>query len=228
MFKAKILTLFPEAFPGLLELSITGKALANKTVQIEVINIRDYAKDQRKTVDDAPFGGGHGMLIKADVLGDAIESNMDNVEKIFYLSPRGRVFNQVKAKQISQFNTIMLICGRYEGIDQRVIDYFNIEEISIGDYILTGGELAAQVILDSVFRLLPGVLGGQDPHSQESFATEGKFKGLVEYHQYTKPRIWKNIEVPEILLSGNHEKIYQHRLEQAIAVTNKRNNSNKG
>lgn len=224
--KVKIFTLFPELFPGILGDSIVGDALKNGVWQLEVINIRDFGLGKRKTVDDTVFGGGAGMLIRADVLGEAIAANIKDFSTttLLYPSPRGAVFNQKKAVELSKIKELVIICGRYEGIDERVIEEFNLEEISIGDYVLSGGELPAMVILDAVVRNLPSVLGGDDSLKEESFG-DGKgsvFDNLLEYPQYTKPQIWKDREVPEILLSGHHKNIEKWRLEKAREITKER------
>lgn len=219
-FFVKILTLFPSAFPGTLDLSVIGKS-RSKLWDLETINIRDYTADKYKTVDDTPAGGGHGMVLKPDILSKAITANSNNIAKIYLLSPRGKVLTQKKAHKIVEEKNIMLICGRYEGIDQRVIDYHKIEEISVGDYVLSGGEIAAQLLIDCCVRLIPGVLQGQNPHQEESFA-HGEYEDLLEYPHYTKPNIWQNQKIPEVLLSGNHKKISEWRLEEAKKLTKER------
>jgi len=224
--KVKIFTLFPEIFPGALGGSIVGDALQKGIWRLEVINIRDYGIGKRQTVDDTVFGGGAGMLIRADVLGEAIVANVKNFSqtKLLYPSPRGAVFNQKKAVELSEVEELVIVCGRYEGIDERIIEEFGLEEVSIGDYVLSGGELPAMVILDAVIRNLPEVLGGDNSLKEESFG-DGKgsvFDNLLEYPQYTKPQLWKGREVPEILLSGHHKNIEKWRLKKAIEVTNQR------
>ena len=195
MLLARIFTLYPEFFPGPLGKGLYGKALAEKIWKLETINIRDYATDKHKTVDDTTYGGGSGMLIKPDVLANSLDKNLKTKEKIIYLSPRGKLFNQEMAKKISNEETINLICGHFEGVDQRVLDSRNIEEVSIGDFILSGGESAAFVMLDAIIRLLPGVLGNETSKEEESFEN-----GLLEYPQYTKPQIWEEKTVPDVLL----------------------------
>jgi tRNA (guanine37-N1)-methyltransferase len=206
--------------------SIVGDALQKGIWQLEVINIRNYGIGKRQTVDDAVFGGGAGMLIRADVLGEAIAANVKDFSgaTLLYPSPRGAVFNQKKAVELSEMKELVIVCGRYEGIDERVIEEFGLEEISIGDYVLSGGELPAMVILDAVIRNLPDVLGGDDSLKEESFGDGkgGVFDNLLEYPQYTKPQLWKGREVPEILLSGHHKNIEKWRLKKAIEVTNQR------
>lgn len=220
MLHFKILTLFPELFPGPLAASVTGDALSKKIWSFETINIRNYAKDKHQSVDDTPYGGGAGMVMKADVLGSAIEENFQSSilnHKLIYLSPRGRVFNQKIAREFAAEKEIMILCGRYEGVDQRVLDEFEIEEISIGDYVLSGGEIAAYVFIDAILRNVPGVLGADESLSEESF----DYDGLLEYPQYTRPKEWRGRMVPEILTQGHHKKISQWRKEQAVALTKK-------
>ncbi len=212
----KILTLFPDAFPGMLAHSITGKALKNGLWNIEAINIRDYAKDKHKSVDDTPFGGGAGMVMKADVVADAIRANHKD-GKIVYMSPRGKVFNQKMAEDMAKEKSITVLCGHYEGIDERILETFEIEEISMGDFVLSGGEVGAITMLDAIVRLVPGVVGKEESLVEESFSF-----GLLEYPQYTKPSVWEDKSVPEILLSGHHENIKKWRHEQAIAITKQR------
>ena len=217
MWQAKVFTLYPEIFPGALNKGLYGKALGEKIWNLNVINIRDYAEDKHKTVDDKPFGGGSGMLLKPDILAKSIDKNINANEKIFYLSPRGKIFDQKIAKQISKENGINLICGHFEGVDERILNTRNIEEISIGDYVLSGGETAAFVVIDSVLRLLPGVIGNDMSKDEESFEN-----GLLEYPQFTKPQIWEEKTVPEVLLSGDHAKIKDWRLSQSEAITRDR------
>ena len=217
MLLARIFTLYPEFFPGPLGKGLYGKALAEKIWKLETINIRDYATDKHKTVDDTTYGGGSGMLIKPDVLANSLDKNLKTKEKIIYLSPRGKLFNQEMAKKISNEETVNLICGHFEGVDQRVIESRNIEEVSIGDFILSGGESAAFVMLDAIIRLLPGVLGNETSTEEESFEN-----GLLEYPQYTKPQIWEEKTVPDVLLSGDHAKIKDWRLSQSEAITRDR------
>ena len=217
MFLARIFTLYPEFFPGPLEKGLYGKALYNKLWKLQTINIRDYAFDKHKTVDDTIYGGGSGMLIKPDVLANSLDQNLKSNEKIIYLSPKGKLFNQGLAKNLSKEKSINLICGHFEGIDQRVIESRNIQEVSLGDFVLSGGESAAFVILDSILRLLPGVLGNEKSVEEESFEN-----GLLEYPQYTKPQIWEEKTVPDVLLSGDHAKIKDWRLSQSEAITRDR------
>ena len=217
MFQAQVFTLYPETFPGPLANGLYGKAQNNKLWDLSVINIRDAATDKHKTVDDTPYGGGTGMLLKADVLANSLDQNVKKGERIFYLSPKGKIFDQKLAQDLSKEKSISLICGHFEGVDERVLTTRNIEEISIGDYVLSGGETAALVVLDSVLRLLPGVLGNDKSSVDESFEN-----GLLEYPQYTKPQIWEEKSVPEVLLSGDHIKIKDWRLSQSEAITRDR------
>jgi len=214
MWHAKVFTIYPEIFPGPLSKGLYEKALSNKIWDLKIVNIRDATEDKHKTVDDTPFGGGSGMLLKADVLAKSIDQNTKTGERIFYLSPKGKKFDQKLAKKFSKEKSISLICGHFEGIDERILSTRNIEEISIGDFILSGGESAAFVIIDSVLRLLPGVLGNENSKNDESFEN-----GLLEYPQYTKPQIWEEKSVPDVLLSGDHNKIKDWRLSQSEAIT---------
>ena len=217
MFQAQVFTLYPEVFPGPLAKGLYGKALSNKLWNLNVINIRDAATDKHKTVDDTPYGGGTGMLLKADVLAKALDQKVKKGERVFYLSPKGKKFDQKLAQDLSKEKSISLICGHFEGVDERVLATRNIEEISIGDYVLSGGETAALVVLDSILRLLPGVLGNEKSSLDETFEN-----GLLEYPQYTKPQIWEEKSVPEVLLSGDHSKIKDWRLSQSEAITRDR------
>ena len=214
MWKARVFTLYPEIYPGPLNKGLYGKALEKKIWNLEVINIRDSAEDKHKTVDDKPFGGGSGMLLKPDVLGKSIDANIKKGEKIIYLTPKGINFNQKKAKEFSKKKVINLICGHFEGVDERILNTRNIEQLSIGDYVLSGGESASFVVIDTVLRLLPGVLGNNNSKDDESFEHD-----LLEYPQYTKPQIWEKKSVPEVLLSGNHSKIKDWRLSQSKDIT---------
>ena len=217
MFQAQVFTLYPEVFPGPLSKGLYGKALSNKLWDLSVINIRDAATDKHKTVDDTPYGGGSGMLLKADVLANALDLKVKKGERVFYLSPKGKKFDQKLAQDLSKEKSISLICGHFEGVDERVLATRNIEEISIGDYVLSGGETAALVVLDSILRLLPGVLGNDKSSLDETFEN-----GLLEYPQYTKPQIWEEKSVPDVLLSGDHSKIKDWRLSQSEAITRDR------
>ena len=214
MLRAQIFTLYPEFFPGPLSKGLYGKAMSKKLWDLKVVNIRDYATDKHKTVDDTPYGGGSGMLMKPDVLAKSIDENVVNDERIFYLSPKGKLFDQNFAKDLSKEKSISLICGHFEGVDERILSTRKIEEISLGDFVLSGGETAAYVVLDSILRLLPGVLGNDQSTNDESFEN-----GLLEYPQYTKPPIWEEKSVPDVLLSGDHAKIKDWRLSQSEAIT---------
>jgi tRNA (guanine37-N1)-methyltransferase len=214
MWQAQVFTLYPEIFPGPLSKGLYGKALSKKLWNLNIVNIRDAAEDKHKTVDDTPYGGGSGMLIKADVLAKSLDQNKTDGERIIYLSPKGKKFDQTYAQELSNEKSVSFICGHFEGIDERVLSTRNIEEISIGDYILSGGETATFVVIDSILRLLPGVLGNENSKKDESFEN-----GLLEYPQYTKPQIWEEKSVPEVLLSGDHSKIKHWRLSQSEAIT---------
>ena len=217
MFQAKIFTLYPEYFPGPFEIGIFKKAFEKKLWDLKLINIRDYADDKHKTVDDTPYGGGVGMLMRPDVVAKSLDANLDEKETVYYLTPKGKIFNQDIAKDIVKKNKVNILCGHFEGVDQRVLDSRNVEEISIGDFILSGGEMASFVVLDTVLRLVPGVLGNLNSTKDESFEN-----GLLEYPQYTKPQIWEKLSVPDILLSGDHNKIKSWRLSQSEAITRHR------
>ena len=210
-----ILTLFPEMFSSLNE-SIIGKAIENNLIKINLINIRDFSKDKHKKVDDTPYGGGAGMVIKPDVVYDAFKSINSKDAKTIYLSPQGEVLNQNKVKELSKETHLILLCGHYEGIDQRVLDEIVDEEISIGDYVLTGGELPAMVLVDSVSRYVEGVLK-ENSTKEESFTNN-----LLEYPQYTRPEVFHGKSVPEVLLSGHHENIKKWREEKSIEITKKK------
>ena len=217
MWKVRVFTLYPEMFPGPLASGLYKKALEKKIWSLEMVNIRDYATDKHKTVDDTPFGGGSGMVMKADVLANSLDKNIiNNKEPVIYLSPKGKKFDQIYAKKILDKN-INIICGHFEGVDQRILETRNIEEVSIGDLILSGGEIGALVIIDTVVRLLPGVLGNSNSLSEETFE-----KNLLEYPQYTKPQKWEGKEIPSVLLSGDHEKIKDWRLARSEDITRRR------
>ena len=214
MWQAQVFTLYPDIFPGPLSKGLYGKAMSKNIWNLKVVNIRDAAEDKHKTVDDTPYGGGSGMLMKADVLAKSLDQNKNEGEKILYLSPRGKKFDQNYAKELSKEKSVSIICGHFEGVDERVLSTRNIEEVSIGDFILSGGESAAFVVIDSILRLLPGVLGNVNSTVNESFEN-----GLLEYPQFTKPQIWEEKAVPEVLLSGDHNKIKHWRLSQSEAIT---------
>ena len=217
---AKVITLYPELFPGPLSASVTGRALEKKIWTLETINLRHYGKGKHRQVDDKPISGGPGMILKPDVLDQALlqasSSNSDTSKIIVCMSPRGTPLNQSIAKNMLQYNEIIIVCGRFEGIDQRVVEKHQMTEISIGDFILTGGELGAMVLLDTVVRLLPGTLGNSDSIITESFTD-----GLLEAPQFTKPINWNGIKVPEILLSGDHQKILDWKNKVSEKVTKK-------
>ncbi len=219
-WRATVLTLFPEMFPGALGVSLAGKALAEGKWALQTIDIRDFATDKHRSVDDTPAGGGAGMVMRADIAAAAIDAARNDAAPgtpTFYLSPRGTPLTQERAREFAQGPGVLLLCGRFEGIDQRVLEARNVEEISIGDYVLSGGELAAQVLIDACVRLLPGVAGNESSLAEESFAS-----GLLEYPHYTRPREWEGRAIPEVLLSGDHEKIAAWRRAQAEKLTKAR------
>lgn len=222
-FAAKILTLFPEAFPGVLGTGLTGKALKDRLWAIEAIDIRRFATDKHRTVDDTPAGGGAGMVMRPDILGKALDfASRDSVRHrsrwpVLYLSPRGKPLTQSRVHDIAAGEGLTLLCGRYEGIDERVLEARGVEEVSIGDYVLTGGEPAAMVLLDAVIRLRPGVLG-----NAESTENESHSRGLLEHPHYTRPQVWEGREIPEVLLSGHHARIAEWRTSEAERLTKER------
>ncbi|MBQ7659722.1 MAG: tRNA (guanosine(37)-N1)-methyltransferase TrmD [Alphaproteobacteria bacterium] len=216
MMKVKVLTLYPEMFPGFLGFSLTGKALAEGKWSLEAVNIRDYATDKYGSVDDTPCGGGAGMVMRADILGAAIDANYQK-GKLIYMTPKGKPLSQEKLHELAKEESLTIVCNRFEGVDERVLEEYAFDEISIGDYILTGGEQAAMIMLDGVVRLLDGVLGNKDSVASESFEN-----GLLEYPQYTRPIKWKGREVPEILLSGHHQNIKDWQQEQSLNITKQR------
>lgn len=212
--KIDVLTLFPEFFESFKDFSIVGRAIRESIVEINYTNIRDFSRNKHKKVDDYPYGGGPGMLMSPEPIVGAIESVQSENSTVYYLSPKGRPYSQAKAMELSKKEHIILLSGHYEGIDQRVIDNYVDEEISIGDYVLTGGEIPAMVIMDSVIRLLDGVLS-----SSESYLDESHSYGLLEYPQYTRPDDFRGFKVPEVLLSGNHGEIDKWRKARAIEIT---------
>ena len=216
MLSVKIFSLYPDMFPGPLDVGLYKRARKKKIWSLDVINIRDYAKDKHRTVDDTPFGGGNGMLMRADVVAEALDKNIkkNKNSKTIYLSPKGKPFDQNLAKKFSKLKNLNIVCGHFEGIDQRVLETRNIEEISMGDFILSGGETASFVFLDAILRLLPGVLGNKLSIQEESFENN-----LLEYPQYTKPQKWEKKSPPAVLLSGDHAKIKDWRLSQSEAIT---------
>ena len=217
--KVTVLTLFPEMFPGPLGHSLIGKALEKGLWQLDVVDIRKFAEDKHQTVDDTCFGGGPGMVLRPDVVDKALSSVMElGKARLIHLTPRGQVFQQALAYEMAYADLpLVFLCGRYEGIDQRVLDKWNAEDVSVGDFVLTGGELAAMTILDAALRLIPGVIGDKVSLDEESFSN-----GLLEYPHYTRPRLWEGRNVPEILISGHHEKIAAWRCKEAEAITLRR------
>ena len=217
MWVARVFTLYPELFPGPLGSGLYKKALEKKLWSLEVVNIRDYATDKHKTVDDTPFGGGSGMLMRADVIANSLDKNISNTnEPIIYLSPKGKKFDQIYAKKILNKN-INIICGHFEGVDQRLLETRNIEEVSVGDFVLSGGEIGAFVVIDTIVRLISGVIGNLNSLAEETFE-----RNLLEYPQYTKPQKWEKKEVPDVLLTGDHAKIKDWRLAQSRDITRRR------
>ena len=214
MFEVRIFTLYPDLYPGLLNVGIYKKAREEKIWNLKVINIRDYAADKHSSVDDTPFGGGSGMLLRPDVVASALDENLKSIDTTIYLSPKGKRFNQEVAKKLSKKKRLNLLCGHFEGVDQRLLETRNIQEYSVGDFILSGGETASFVFIDTIIRLLPGVLGNNNSTKEESFEND-----LLEYPQYTKPQIWEGKRTPAVLLSGDHSKIKGWRLSQSEAIT---------
>jgi len=215
-WRASILTLFPEMFPGPLGLSLAGRALESGVWSLQATNIRDFASDRHRTVDDTPFGGGAGMVLRPDVVDGALRSVCDGRPAVF-LTPRGRPFTQAEAESYAAAPGLVLLCGRYEGIDQRVIDAHALEELSLGDFVLSGGELAALAVLDATVRLLPGVMGAAESAAEESFTA-----GLLEYPHYTRPAEWQGRRVPDVLLSGHHAAVAAWRQAEAERITSER------
>lgn len=211
---ARIITLLPEAFPGVLGLSLTGRALEQDLWRLQTVPLREFGQGRHRNVDDTPAGGGAGMVLRADVMAAALA---DVPGPHLYLSPRGRPFDQAMARDLAAGPGVTLICGRFEGLDQRAIDHLGLTEVSMGDFVLTGGEIAAQALIDACVRLLPGVLGNADSAVDESFS-----HGLLEHPQYTRPALWEGLEIPPVLLSGNHAAIERWRAEQAAALTRAR------
>lgn len=220
---AKVVTLFPEAFPGTLGLSLTGKALEMHRWRLEPIALRPFGEGKHRNVDDTPAGGGAGMVLRADVLDRALRAAAEGTPAdraawpVIYLSPRGRPFDQAAARRLASAKGVTLICGRFEGIDQRVLDAWEVEEISLGDFVMTGGEIAAQAVIDATVRLLPGVLGNAASTEEESFSD-----GLLEHPQFTRPQVWQGREIPAVLTSGNHAEIARWRRAQSEALTAER------
>jgi tRNA (guanine37-N1)-methyltransferase len=222
-WQARIITLFPEAFPGVLGLSLTGRALKEGRWGLETTDLRPFGTGRHRNVDDTPAGGGAGMVLRADVLARAVDAAMRGTPgdrakwPLVYLSPRGRPFTQATARNWAAAQGVTLICGRFEGVDQRVLDHFEVEEVSLGDFVMTGGEIAAQAMIDATVRLLPDVLGNAASTEEESFSS-----GLLEHPQFTRPADWNGASIPEVLLSGNHAAIAQWRQKQAEAITQER------
>ena len=218
-WQAKVLTLFPEMFPGPLGSSLVGRALDDGLWRLETGNIRNFAYDKHRSVDDTPAGGGAGMVLRADVAAAAIDAAVATAPSLprIYLSPRGTPLKQARIRDLARGEGVIVLCGRFEGLDQRVIEARDLEEVSIGDYVLSGGEIAAMVLIDACVRLLPGVIGAPDSLAEESFENN-----LLEYPHYTRPRVWEGHEIPSVLLSGDHARIARWRREQALALTRQR------
>ena len=215
--KINVLTLFPEMFTAVTDSSILGKAGEKGILDFNIINIRDFSKDKHNKADDTPYGGGMGMVMFCQPIFDALRSINAEGKKIMYMSPRGKVLDQAKIEELAQLDEMVILCGHYEGVDQRVLDYWDMEEVSIGDYILTGGELAAMVMIDAVSRFVPDVLGTKESATEESI-----YSGLLEYDQYTKPREYEGLEVPEVLFNGNHKLIHLWQLRNSLELTKER------
>ena len=221
VFKVKVISLFPEIFPGVLGVGVIGRALKKKIWSLKIFNPRDYTTDNRKSVDDTTSGGGPGMILKADIVGRTVAAALKGIKvkkdySLINLTPRGKPLNQKAIKRLSKKDGIIILCGRYEGIDQRVSDYYKFEEYSIGDYVLAGGEVASQSLIEAVVRLLPNTLGDKESLKNESFN-----KDLLEFPQYTRPRIWNGLSIPNELQSGNHKLISEWRMEKSLKLTKK-------
>ena len=216
-FQASVLTLFPEMFPGPLGASLAGKAADDGLWGLETVDIRGFARDKHRSVDDTPFGGGAGMVMRPDVIDAALHQAHSDGRPLIYLTPRGRLFDQAAARTLAKADGVTLLCGRYEGVDQRVIEAWDMDEVSVGDFVLSGGEAAAITVLDAVVRLLPGVMGSADSLTEESFET-----GMLEYPHYTRPEEWNGRAVPEVLRSGHHKNIETWRQDQAETITRTR------
>ncbi len=220
VWKAKIITLFPTAFPGVLGESLTGKALQEGLWQLETVDLRQFGKGKHRNVDDTPAGGGAGMVLRPDVLGEAIEHTMADTSgdwPLVYLSPRGKPMNQQMMQKFARCDGMTLLCGRFEGVDERVLEHYGIQEVSLGDFVMTGGEIAAQALIDATVRLIPGVLGNQASTEEESFSS-----GLLEHPQYTRPAEWKDLKIPDVLMSGHHGKVAEWRHEMSEEITKSR------
>lgn len=218
-WRATVLTIFPEMFPGPLAHSLLGKALAAGRWSLDALNLRDFATDRHRSVDDVPFGGGAGMVMRADVVDAAVEAARPASDRrpLLYLSPKGRRFDQAMARQLAEGPGCVMLCGRYEGVDERVLEKHAFAEVSLGDFVMTGGEIAAMALLDATVRLLPGVIGSEASLDEESFA-----QGLLEYPHYTRPQTWQGRPVPDILLSGHHRRIEEWRRQASLALTRRR------
>ena len=219
LWTADVITLYPNAFPGVLSESILGKSLEKKKWALEIVNLRDFGIGSHKKVDDTPAGGGAGLVLRADVIAPALEKSISSSPEgrpLVYMSPRGKRFDQTLAKKWAAAPGVIILCGRFEGIDERILEHYDIEEISLGDFVMTGGEIAAQAMIDATVRLLPTVLGNPDSPLDESHSS-----GLLEYPQYTKPAEWKGQKIPETLLSGHHKNIAKWRMDQAKTKTQK-------
>src|SRR3989338_8405720 len=216
---ARIVTLLPELYPGLFSHSLLGKALEKRIWELDIINIRDFATDRHKSVDDTPYGGGAGMVLRPDVVGRSLDLVLQKAPntKLLYLSPRGPTFTQQKAKELAACQDVTFLCGRFEGLDERVIQEYALEEVSLGDFVLCGGDVAAFAMIETIVRILPGVVGKQESLTQDSFE-----ESLLEYPLYTRPSSWKEKVVPDVLLSGDHKKIEQWRQTQAESITQQR------
>ncbi|MEC9198414.1 MAG: tRNA (guanosine(37)-N1)-methyltransferase TrmD [Pseudomonadota bacterium] len=220
VWTARIISLFPETFPGILGESLTGKALREGRWQLETIGLRDYGVGKHKNVDDTPAGGGAGMVLRPDVVGNAIEDAMAGARgnwPILYMSPRGKRIDQQMARNLSRCDGVTILCGRFEGVDERVLEHYGIQEVSLGDFVMTGGEIAAYALLDATVRLLPGVLGNAESIEEESFSN-----GMLEHPQYTRPAEWKGREIPPVLMSGHHGKVAEWRKEESERITRER------
>ncbi|HEY9010645.1 MAG TPA: tRNA (guanosine(37)-N1)-methyltransferase TrmD [Devosia sp.] len=215
-WRAEVITLFPELFPGTLGASVIGRGMADGIWSLSTTQLRDFATDRHRTVDDTPSGGGAGMVLKPDILAKAIDAVADDRPKLL-MSPRGKPLTQARVRELAAGPGVIVVCGRFEGVDQRVIEARDLEEISIGDYVLAGGEVAAMVLIEAVVRLLPGVLGAAESHADESFEN-----GLLEYPQYTRPQVFEGREIPAVLTSGDHDKIAKWRRAESEALTKAR------
>ena len=217
IWRATVLTVFPEMFPGPLGLSLAGRGLERGLWALDVLDIRDFARDKHRSVDDVPFGGGPGMVMRAEVVDAALAAVAERPGPVIYLTPRGRLLDQARVRRLAEGPGTTLLCGRYEGIDQRVLEARDVEEVSVGDYVLSGGEPAAIATIDAVVRLLPGIMGNEESPSEESFET-----GLLEHPHYTRPADWQGRAVPEVLTSGHHEKVRRWRRDEAERITEAR------